>query len=267
MFANIIMATQFPVSYSAQAAMYSNRTASQSAGTYYIQGGPSDSAEVIEGNLRVTGNLQVDGNEVVGGSLAAASLAATGAVTGASVAATGAVTAASATVTGIINSGGLVTAGTVGCGAANVTAALTAATVNAGTGGMSVPNGAAYRSTAVLGNAPGVTGLTGTRQYQVSVPANAVNFDVGLNEIINDTVPHQLAVTIIGAGATPAPFASYGNIQSYPTATGQVPNLQTLATGNGYSWNQFGAAGTYNLGLNSGLGVVTTATVIITIIF
>lgn len=107
------MATQFPVSYSAQAAMYSNRTASQSAGTYYIQGGPSDSAEVIEGNLRVTGNLQVDGNEVVGGSLAAASLAATGAVTAASVAATGAVTAASATVTGAVTAASVTANGAV----------------------------------------------------------------------------------------------------------------------------------------------------------
>ena len=102
MFANIIMATRFPVSYSAQAAIYSNATASQTAGTYYLQGGPSDSAEVIDGNLRVTGNLQVDGNEVVGGSLSATSVAATAAVTAASVAASGALTAASVAAVGAV---------------------------------------------------------------------------------------------------------------------------------------------------------------------
>ena len=167
MFANIIMATRFPVSYSAQAAMYANATASQSAGTYYLQGGPSDTAEVIDGNLRVTGNLQVDGNEVVGGALSATSVAATAAVTAASVAASGAVTAATATVTGIINSGGLVTAGTVGCGAANVTAALTAATVTA-TGGM---------TTSIVRSAGGLVSgtFTGVIPVGTTVPVLNVN--------------------------------------------------------------------------------------------
>jgi cytoskeletal protein CcmA (bactofilin family) len=290
------MATQFPVSYSAQAAMYANGTPSQAAGTYYIQSGASDISQVIEGNIQITGDLQVDGNEVVGGSLTAASLVATGAVTGATVAAAGAVTAASVaatnavtaatmTASGILSGGSIQTPGTLQvAGAGTVSGTLTtfgnlyvngtapnnncavAGTIT-GTGGMFVPNGAAYRSTATQGAAPGVSGMQGTRLYQVSVGAGAVNVDVGLNEILNDTVPHQLSVTIIGAGAPgTAPFASYGVIQSYPISTGQVPNLQISATGGGYSWNASGGAGTFNLGLN-GAAAATTATVIITIIF
>ena len=290
------MATQFPVSYSAQAAMYANGTPSQAAGTYYIQSGASDISQVIEGNLRITGDLQVDGNEVVGGSLTAASLVATGAVTGAtvaasgavsaaSVAATNAVTAATMTASGIINGGTLQSPGNLQvAGSGTVSGTLTtfgnlyvngtapnnncavAGTIT-GTGGMFVPNGAGYYSTAAKGAAPGVSGLAGTRIYTVSVPANGANIDIGLNQIVNDTVPHQLAVTVIGAGAPGnAPFASYGSIQSYPPVTGQVPNLQLVAQQSGYSWEVSGGAGTFNIGLNSSV-VATTATVIITIIF
>lgn len=289
------MATQFPVSYSAQAAMYANGTPSQAAGTYYIQSGASDISQVIEGNLRITGDLQVDGNEVVGGSLTAASLVATGAVTGAtvaasgavsaaSVAATNAVTAATMTASGILSGGSIQTPGTLQvAGAGTVSGTLTtfgnlyvngtppnnncavAGTIT-GTGGMFVPNGAGYYSTAAVGAAPGVAGMQGTRQYPVSVGANAVNVDIGLSAILNDTVPHQVAVTVIGSGVAPAPFASYGVIQSYPAATGQAPNLQILAQGQGYSWAISGGAGTFNLGLTSTVAA-TTANVIITIIF
>jgi len=134
MFANIIMATRFPVSYSAQAAMYSNATASQTAGTYYLQGGPSDSAEVIDGNLRVTGNLQVDGNEVVGGSLSATSVAATAAVTAASVAASGAVTAASVAASGALTAASVAAVGAVTAATVTATGAMTTSIVRSAGG-------------------------------------------------------------------------------------------------------------------------------------
>lgn len=55
MFAIIIMASQFPVSYSAQAAMFSNPTPSAPPGTYYVQsdagGGPVNAVtQIVAGN-------------------------------------------------------------------------------------------------------------------------------------------------------------------------------------------------------------------------
>ena len=264
MFANIIMATRFPVSYSAQAAMYSNATASQTAGTYYLQGGASDIAAVIDGNLRVTGNVQVDGNEVVGGSLSAASLAATGAVTGASVAATGAVTAASvaatgavtaatATVTGGVNCGGLLTAGNVGCGTASVTAALTAgsltvsndSTVNSGDLVMGQVSGEAGQMTAgpvlagpgMLLPAPPAT-LTVAREVvpvtkAITVGAAAVSTTFAdLNAWINDVRPHRYFIGIMSQTTISDGNLNFGSFDYYSygsSAVGAPPTSAPVA--------------------------------------
>jgi len=147
--------------------MYSNATASQTAGTYYLQGGPSDSAEVIDGNLRVTGNLQVDGNEVVGGSLSATSVAATAAVTAASVAASGAVTAASVAASGALTAASVAASGALTAASVAAVGAVTAATVTA-TGAM---------TTSIVRSAGGLVSgtFTGVIPVGTTVPVLNVN--------------------------------------------------------------------------------------------
>ena len=268
------MATRFPVSYSAQAAMYANGTPSQAAGTYYLQGGASDVSQIIEGNLRVTGDLQVDGNEVVGGSLAAASMAAAGAVTGATVAASGAVTGATVAASGSVSIGGANVPGSnLSCpgGSTQTLGNILCNSVSTTSGGVIVPNPSIIRNSALVNQAPGVMGLGGTRTWTVSLPPNVGNpgVDVGLNALFNDTVPHLFYVMVSTApppGQTRAPFTC-ALMQSYPTAFDRFPDFLANVHQGGYDWsNQSGIPGNYNLGVVTGNIGTTVATVTITMI-
>jgi len=230
MFANIIMATRFPVSYSAQAAMYSNGTASQSAGTYYLQGGPSDNAEVIDGNLRVTGNLQVDGNEVVGGSLSAASIQTAGTLTA------GGTTVAGLTSTGNVNLtgtasltvAGSVTAASVAAASVAATGAVTAATVTA-TGAMTT---SIVRSTGGLisGTFTGVLGVDlATPVLNVNAPC-IVRMFFNANPKVGQGTPRATYHEIIVSGS----LGGDGNLfLGADTAGGNYQNAASITAVNG----------------------------------
>ena len=222
------MATQFPVSYSAQAAMYSNRTASQSAGTYYIQGGPSDSAEVIEGNLRVTGNLQVDGNEVVGGSLAAASIQTAGTLQA------GGTTVAGLTSTGNVNLTG--TASLVVAGSATASSGVilqpdritpsAAATLSlsGGLGAGGAAGGSVY--TFYKGCGPLGSGVIGQDHLQlfrfgpagVVQPALSQVLDIAPKAVANASPAENVATMFADLAVSGALTAGLGSFSATPPA-------------------------------------------------
>jgi hypothetical protein len=110
--------------------------------------------------------------------------------------------------------------------------------------------------------------MSGTRSYSVAIPANTNNIDIGLNAIINDTVPHLFSVNVRTNDAPGAAFAAILLLASFPTANGQAPSVNIALSGNGYAFTSVsGTPGAYNLGLNSSLGGATTALVNISMIY
>jgi hypothetical protein len=136
------------------------------------------------------------------------------------------------------------------------------------TGGVSVPNAQAYRSSATIGQVPAVTGMGGSRKYQVNMPASTNNVDIGISALLNDSVPHLFSVAVTTATSPGTAFAVIGLVQSFPAANSQAPVFTAQTTGNGYAWPSLsGTPGAYVLGLNNGLGAANVADVVITMIY
>lgn len=135
------------------------------------------------------------------------------------------------------------------------------------TGNISIPNAVAYSSSATQGQAPGVTGMGGSRKYQVTLAGTTGNQDIGLNAILNDTVPHLFSVCATKNGGLQVAVA--GLVQSFPAALGQAPVATALTTANGISWNgPGGTPGNYSLGINTtGAGDAGVYSVVVTMIY
>jgi len=201
-----------------------------------------------------TGAVSIAGANGVGVSSGVTPTISLGAITPASVAAVGAISGTTVTASGAINGASVTSAG-----------ALNGASV-VSSGGVSIPNAAAYGSSATQGQAPGVTGMGGSRKYTLTLAASTGNQDIGLNALLNDTVPHLFSVCITKNGGVQVAIA--GLIQSYPAAIGQAPVTTALKADNGYSWNgPNGTPGAYTLGINTGGADGGAASVVVTMIY
>jgi hypothetical protein len=156
-------------------------------------------------------------------------------------------------------SNGTLSAAAVSTGAINCSSVTS-------TGGVSIPNAVAYGSSATQGQAPGVTGMGGSRKYTVTLATSTGNQDIGLNAIINDTVPHLFSVCITKNGGLQVAVA--GLVQSFPAALAQAPVTTALTAANGYSWNgPTGTPGAYTFGINTGASDGGAASVVVTMIY
>ena len=167
---------------------------------------------------------------------------------------------------------------TVGANAAVAGNLVTTGTTTVGaTGGGGLFAGAATLGSVIFGNVGLVSnsgsngqaipsmGFSGTRRWVVNIPANATNFDVGLNAIINSAVPHVFFASIIQQGG--AAYAS-SLIQSYPAVNNIAPSFALASVGNGYAFPAIGgSAGAWTFTVNSTICSATNADVVITIIY
>lgn len=220
--------------------------------------GPADAIQFSDG----AGNFQGTANATVSsaGALGCQSLATVGlcAVGG------------NATVAGTLNTTGAATIGPTGNAALNAGTATVGSVVSAG--GISalsvqIAQNGRYTNAAVINQAPGAVGMSGTRSYSVACAAATNNIDIGLNALINDSVPHLFSVSVRTNDAPGTAFACLGLVQSFPAINATAPSVQFSSTGNGYAFTSVsGTPGAYNLGLNNGIAA-NTALVNISIIY